>query len=132
MNYLGKIKEKESFSFTLFLLSAVDIAIQRVFLTGPTVFSLSLFVVMVKAMTVKFEVFNRFFEECIKKNNQLTASMVRNWRINRCDLHDMMSELDDLFSPAALVWITFFVLGTCVETMRIFSGKLNNSLQIVA
>jgi hypothetical protein len=123
MNYSNIISEKSEFSVLVFILLSIDIAIQRMIILYPTQLIMSLLIVMAKAMKAKFKTFNQFFSDCTKNGNQLTAKILRNWRINRCDLHDMLLELDQLFSPALLIWFAFFVLCVAIETMRLFTGK---------
>lgn len=123
INFVGKIKTFDIWSLDLFIIAAIDSAINRIILTAPNLLIIALFCVMIKGLILKFEIFNHFFEKCVEEKLPLNAIVIRKWRINRCDLQDMVYSLDDLFSPTIMMWVVFFVLGICVESMRFLTGK---------
>ncbi|CAN8002548.1 unnamed protein product [Ixodes hexagonus] len=124
-------------------LCLVDVIMNGILVDGSLLLSAALYLALTVALRHRYEAFNDAINRYVRDdvvhqepsrsrswmttNDGPDAHDLRRLRQLRADLGVAVLQMDTLFSPTAFAWVSFFVLGVCVEVSR-FVGHHDSGL----
>jgi hypothetical protein len=89
---------------TNYALIYFHIILDRIFITGPTLFSILTYLLFSITTVNHIRLYNHFFKHCYRENLKLNTKQIREWTANRVNLNVIVADIEKLMSIIVFIW----------------------------
>src|SRR6202012_5805724 len=101
-----------------YLIVTIHIILERILLTGPTIFVLVAYITFCLSTFNHIRLYNFFFKYCILNDVKLDTDLLRQWALKRTHLHNIVGDMEKLLSGIVLVWYAFYCIGMSFKVLQ--------------